>query len=95
MIRKQRAGGGDKEDRRLSESNVECQEERDYIINKTEKCPLAVKRSMAASVKIAPLDCRKVLSDVKDMDAVDVNVLLSSLEEKEERLKKSYRHKNI
>jgi len=64
---------GDEEDRRLSEGNVECQEERGYTINTTEKRPLAVKRSVVASVKVAPVDYRKVLSDVKDMEVVDVN----------------------
>lgn len=55
MIRKQRAHEGGEEEHRLSEGNVEGQEERGYTINKTEKYPVAIRRSMAASVKVALL----------------------------------------
>lgn len=59
-------------------------------INKTGKCPLAMKKSMvAASVKVASVDCRKVLSDVKDRKVVDVDHPSEQFEVKKERLKKS------
>ena len=41
---------------------------------------------MIALVKGVPVNCSKVLSDVKDMEVVDA---LSGLQEKEERLKKT------
>lgn len=59
-------------------------------INKTGKCPLAMKRSMvAASVKVASVDCRKVLSDVKDRKVVDVDHPSELFGSKERKTKKS------
>lgn len=49
-----------------------------------------MKRSMvAASVKVASVDCRKVLSDVKDRKVVDVDHPSELFGSKERKTKKS------
>lgn len=43
---------------------------------KTEKCPLAVRRSIVTSLKVVPEDCVSVLTDVKETKAMDETIIL-------------------
>lgn len=46
--------------------------------------PISSKRSMVTSVKVVPGDYSQGLSDVKETEAVNETILLSSLDIKEE-----------